>query len=187
VKKKLLVILAVTAWLVAGCSAGGAAASPTVVTSTRTMVPVDQNLDYLTNTPSGAPDDVVPAPGLGPQYRGNINAVNPVPMGTVEKNGAGISWRTAASLAPGGTKYNIIKVFPGTQVTGGELYAENVPDWLTLVSSPAFTGPGNMWGPVLAMETAPQAPPGRYQFMLGIVVNGVDYGTFPVMLDITAP
>lgn len=175
--------------LATGCSAAATSApvSPTIVSSTPIDVTVDANLDYLTNTPSGAPDDVVPAPGLGPQYRGNINAVDPVPMRSVQKNGASISWRTSASIAPGGTKYNIIKVFPGTQVTGGRLYAVNVPDWLTLVSSPAFTASGNMWGPVMAMEVAPGAPIGQFQFALGIIVNGIDYGTVPVTLDIVAP
>lgn len=164
-----------------------------VITGDRVYIPVG-DIDFITNTAEGSPDDVMPAPGLGPQYRANIqqqgvqNPWPPVPITTINlavNEGTGVlSYRSEAQAALGDTKYNIIKAFPGEQVDSGRLYSVGAPDWLTLVHGQAYAGSGMMWGPVLAMEIGPEAPYGDYTLVLGIEINGTDYGTFPVTLTV---
>jgi hypothetical protein len=135
----------------------------------------------------GSPDDVVLRPD-GADYRGNTEpGLPPVPLATARSGDIAITWRENISSKPGEIKYNIVKVHAGVAVTSAYLYMDDAPSWLGLVARPAYIDSPDAWGPVLIITIAPNAPPGEYQVGLGILVNGVDYGTVPITLTIISP
>lgn len=185
-----IILAAVTvALLLTGC--GGGPTTATVTTPSpdgnHRYLPVSNDLPIYNTERMGNPDDVV-LWADGAEYRGNTESDLPqVPLATATSGDTGITWLENITSKPGEIKYNIVKVFTGETVTSAYLYADHAPSWLRLVARPTYVDAGTKYGPVVIMTIAPDAPVGEYELDLGFVVNGVDYGTVPVILTIISP
>ncbi|MDD4986768.1 MAG: hypothetical protein PHQ43_13530, partial [Dehalococcoidales bacterium] len=104
-------------------------------TEEHTLIPV-QDLGIL-QAEKEAPDDIMPAPGMGPAYRANIHqqgVENPWPSIEVSEaylgggaDEAHIYYRSSIETAAVETRNNVIKVIiPGKEVNSLTLYADNV-------------------------------------------------------------
>ncbi len=154
-------------------------------TETHTPVPV-KDIDILQGE-GEAPDDIIPAPGMGPAYRANFHQQgieNPWPSIEVSEvylgsgaDEAHIYYRSHIETAAGETRNNVIKVIiPGKEVSSLSLYVDNVPQGITLTDGMQWSGPSAR-ASVLVIEIAPDVTPGTYPLTIGLVINGKDCGT----------
>jgi hypothetical protein len=146
--------------------------------------------------PSGqeAPDDIMPAPGMGPAYRANIHqqgVENPWPSIEISETSLGsgadeahIYYRSHIETSAGETRNNVIKVIiPGKDIKSLSLYADNVPQSITLTDGMQWSGP-NSRASVLVIGIAPDVAPGEYPLEIGLIVNGKDFGTLPCTINV---
>jgi hypothetical protein len=148
--------------------------------------------------PDEAPDDFVPAPGLGPQYRANVLAgevLNPWPpiqsatvsMGT-PPDAVEIMYRDYIETEAGQTRNNMF-IIRLLDVDPADITFEPIED-VTLKGfdlPPSITVTQQDWGWLhraghmsktpLKIEISPQVKPGEYSFSIDIEINGKDYGT----------
>jgi hypothetical protein len=185
-RSRYFLVLAAAMLLLAGCGGGVPRSSVTTPApdSLHRYLPVDSNAAIYSTVSSGNPDDVVLVPD-GARYRGNVQTdVPPVPLATAQPDGVVVTWRPSMTVKAGQTKYDIIKVLTSVPITSAYLYADGAPSWLGLLVKPAYVPSDTVWGPVLIVTFGPNAPVGTYELDLGIIVNGVDFGTVPITLNI---
>ncbi len=157
------------------------------VTENHTLIPV-KDLD-LFQVDQERPDDILPAPGLGPAYRANVHQQgtdNPWPSIVVSEavfygmdgvDETRVSYRKQIDTAAGETRNNIIKaVIPGEDVEFLRLYVDNVPQGIVLTDGMQWSGPFAR-ASVLVIEVAQDVIPGEYPLEIGLLINGKDYGT----------
>jgi len=141
-----------------------------------------------------APDDIMPAPGLGPAYRANIHQQGEEsPWQPIEvfeaflgngSNEAHIYYRKYIETQAGETRNNIIKVIiPGKEVDSLTLYADYVPQGIILTDGMQWSGPSAR-ASVLVIELAHDVAPGEYPLEIGLKINGEDYGTIPCTIEV---
>lgn len=141
-----------------------------------------------------APDDIMPVPGGGPAYRANIQQQgikNPWPSIEVSEAylGSGVDeahiyYRSHIETAAGETRNNVIKaIIPSKEVNNLMLYADDVPQGITLTDGMQWSGPSAR-ASVLVIEISPNIAPGQYDFEIGIEVEGKDYGTIPCTIGV---
>jgi len=144
-----------------------------------------------------APDDVLPAPGAGPQYRANIiqqggeNPWPPIPTTDVMLGSGSdqvhVTYRAYMETAPRETRNNIIKVtIPYNNKVidlNFGIYTDNVPAGISLVNGMSWCGP-NRAASVLVIKSSQDIPPGLYVFNIGLEINGKDYGTIPCTIKV---
>lgn len=141
-----------------------------------------------------APDDIMPAPGLGPAYRANVHQQgeeNPWPPIEVSEaylgsgsNEALICYRECIETRAGETRNNIIRAtIPGKEVDSLTLYADDVPQSITLTDGMQWSGPSAR-ASVLVIEIAQDVDPGEYPLEIGLEINGKDYGTITCTIEV---
>jgi len=138
-----------------------------------------------------APDDIMPAPGMGPAYRANIHqqgVENPWPpivvsesvyYDTNSREEARFAYRKQIETQAGETRNNIIKaVIQDGEISSLSLYADKIPQGITLTDSMQWSGPSaGVKVSVLVIEIASDVAPGEYPLEIGLIINGKDYGT----------
>jgi len=183
--KKLIALVILTGLLITGCQ-------PTV-NETYTPVPV-KDMGVL-QAEQEAPDDIMPVPGGGPAYRANVHQEgeeNPWPSIEVAEvflgsgpDEARISYRSYIETAAGETRNNVIKaIIPGKEVNSLTLYADDVPQGITLAVGSEWSGPSAR-ASVLVIEIALDVAPGEYPLEIGLEINSKDYGTIPCKIEVT--
>lgn len=140
-----------------------------------------------TPTEQGAGDDIVIVPGGGPAYRANVHEegseitfaaieIAETYLGTGEDE-AHIYYRNYIETAPGETRNNIIKVItPDKEISSFLLYADNIPDGITITDGTRWSGPRSA-ACVLVIETDRDIVSGKYPLEIGLIINNQDYGT----------
>jgi len=143
-----------------------------------------------------APDDIMPAPGLGPAYRANVHQqgeVNPWPPIEVSEaylgsgsNEAHVYYREYIETRAGETRHNIIRaIIPGKQVDSLTLYADDVPQSITLTDGMQWSGLSpSARASVLIIEIAQDVVPGEYPLEIGLEIDGKDYGTITCTIEV---
>jgi hypothetical protein len=137
-----------------------------------------------------APDDIVHTPG-GDAYRANVHQVGvpdkwPSIQSVLETRDSLIfQYRKNIETKAGETRKNIVAVYGGEALIDGEfkLFSSVMPEGIKLTDVHGGGRPG-MLLTVLAIEISPDITPGQYAFIIGIEVNGEDYGTFPCMINV---
>ncbi|MBI2851707.1 MAG: hypothetical protein HYX84_01190 [Chloroflexi bacterium] len=138
--------------------------------------------------PGQAADDVVPAPGLGPTYRANIQqqgVKNPWPPiqtleVTLEEN-VFLSYRALIEMKRGETRNNIIGVrAPSENASSPEvgLAVTGLSAGIEVKQERLWVGPSAM-KQLLIVEVSPNARPGEYTLHFKVEVNGKNYGEIP--------
>jgi len=157
-----------------------------------TLIPV-QDLGIL-QAEQEAPDDIMPVPGGGPAYRANVHQqgvedtwpsieVSEAYLGRGADE-AHIYYRSHIGTAAGETRNNVVKVImPDKEVNSLILYADVVPQGITLTDGMQWSGPGAR-ASVLVIEIAPDVAPGEYPLEIGLVINGKDYGTVKCTINV---
>jgi hypothetical protein len=174
---------------VAGCSS---TATTSMIASTLTAT--------STSTSTQQGDDIMITPG-GYAYRANINQqgqtnpFTPIQTADIVLSGGHVTYRADIQTVPGTIRNNIVDVY-------GVLSSQSTQSTLQLAvtlsvnSFPAGSGitvnigdqgsrPGNT-ETVLNIVISPQTAAGDYQFNIGIVVDGLNWGTVPCTLHVTA-
>ncbi len=148
-----------------------------------------------------APDDFVPAPGMGPQYRANVlvqGVTNPWPpiLGTevtmgAPPNTAQITYRDYIESEAGQTRNNMfITRLLGVDPDDATLDAIEVnlkgtalPSGITVIQDWQWH-----YGPIsktaLKIVISPQVEPGEHTFNINVEVDGKDYGTVPCTIEV---
>jgi hypothetical protein len=150
-----------------------------------------------------ASDDIIITPG-GPTYAGNISSANttkpltPVSMvqATLSQNAtfAHITYRAVIESQKPATRNNIITVFltgksidlsqPANAVQGLSLYTLDLPRGVTITEGMQL--PGSLsTSSVLVLNITEDAKAGKHEFEIGLVINGIDFGTLPCTLTVT--
>ncbi|MFP3880563.1 MAG: hypothetical protein ACLFVA_06380 [Dehalococcoidia bacterium] len=182
--KKLIPIVILIGLLIAGCQPPE--------NETRTPIPVKDRLPLYGE--QQAADDIVPVPGGGPAYRGNVhqegqeNPWSPIEVSeTYLGSGADeahVYYRSHIETAPGETRNNVIKaIVPGKEVSSLRLYANDIPQGITLTDGMQWSGPSAR-ASVLVIEIAPDVAPGQYPLETGLEINGKDYGTVECTIEV---
>ena len=188
--KKLLSIFAIvlTASLLAvtACQSGGGEAHTPI--PTKDLFPVAGQEE--------APDDIMPVPGGGPAYLANVhqqgveNPWPPIDIADViivrrgSDDEVHITYRNYIETKAGETRNNIIKVImTNKDVNSLSLYADDIPDGITLTDGMRWSGPSAM-ASVLVIEIALDVSPGEYPLEIGLVINGKDYRTIPCRIKV---
>lgn len=146
-----------------------------------------------------AADDIMPSPGMGPQYRGNLHLAgeqNPwTEIKTEEaaltngRNTATIVYRKEIETRAGERRNNIIKVnLSSSDISFSDspdlkLYSTGVPTGIELTIGMHWTGP-RMAASVLAIDTPVYMPAGVYKFKIGLSINGSFWGAVPCIVNI---
>jgi hypothetical protein len=141
-----------------------------------------------------AADDIVSVPGGGPAYRANVHqqgVENPWPSIEITdvflgsgSNEAHITYRSYIETKAGETRNNVIKVItPDQEVRSLSLYADDIPEGITLTDSMQWSGPSAM-ASVLIIGISPDVAPGQYNFDIGLEINGRDYGTVTCTIEV---
>jgi predicted secreted protein len=148
--------------------------------------------------PEEAPDDFVPAPGMGPQYRANVLAsevLNPwppiksaavtigAPPDTVE-----IMYRDYIETEAGQTRNNMLIVsLPSSDDTKLEviLKGTGLPSGITVTQDWKWRGAA-FTKTALRIEISPQVKLGEYSFGINVEINGRDYGAVPCTIKVLA-
>ncbi len=155
-----------------------------------------------------APDDIVSAPGMGPQYRANFQVQGvanlwpliestTVTLGT-SPNTAQITYRDYIESEAGQTRNNMFRTYlPGVDPSDASLEAINVIlKGVNLPSGITVTQDDWQWhGPdparqsktAVKIEISPQVKPGEYVLSIDVVINGKDYGTVPCTIEVLEP
>jgi hypothetical protein len=161
----------------------------------RQPIPVEEI--YPSITGPEAPDDIMPAPGMGPAYRANIHqqgVENPWPPIDITKVTLGSSFETDTvyvryrdhiETEAGESRNNIVFISMGNRaVSSLNLYTVNLPTGIEVTEGMRWHGPGPV-SVVLVMEIAPDVQPRQYSFGIGIEVDGKDYGTVPCTIEVS--
>jgi hypothetical protein len=174
--------------------------STVVVTTTATVIGTTtllrQSIPTLTDsppTPGLAGDEAVPTPG-GVAYRASIHQEGvpdkwpPIVEKEVKLAGslgeATVSYRQRITTKVGETRNNIIRISGLNRPPdmGGtlDLYVVGLPAELTVsqVGNGSWGMPGIIES-MLVINIPPGIPPIDYDFQIGLVIKGVDYGTIP--------
>jgi len=146
-----------------------------------------------------APDDILPAPGLGPQYRANILAqgvVNPWPPIESTKVTLGassdavqVTYRDYIESEAGQTRNNIFYMYrpnssPNDTSLDVILKAIDPPSCITVTQEGGWSGPGTQTKAFLKIEISQEVKPGEYAFGIHVLINGEDYGTIPCTVKV---
>jgi hypothetical protein len=146
-----------------------------------------------------APDDILPAPGLGPQYRANILAqgvVNPWPPieSTMVTLGASsdavqVTYRDYIESEAGQTRNNIFYMYrpgskPGDTSLDVVLSAIAPPSGVTVIQEGGWSGPGTQTKAFLKIEISPQVESGEHTLNINVEINGRDYGSVPCTIKV---
>ncbi len=150
-----------------------------------------------------APDDIIPAPGFGPTYRGNIHEVPsgstvsatdfpPLIKETTVTIGNGtdapqITYRDYIETKAGETRNNIVSIrILGQAIENANVKVTNVPPGLAVEQTNKWTGGGITFVKIyLGIKIDSNVKPGEYTFNIGIVVQGRDYGSVPCTVRVT--
>ena len=152
-----------------------------------------------------APDDLLPAPGMGPQYRANMTAVrrdgthvvNPWPpiTGTTVTFGAStdavqINYRDYITTEAGQVRNNMFFMYrPGSGPADTSLNvilkAIDPPSGITVTQNGGWSGPATQTKAFLKIEISQNITPGEYVFSIDVQINGEDYGTVPCTIKVT--
>ncbi len=176
----LILLLAATA-----CNTGG---------SNTPHLPIPVKDMGILQAEQEAPDDIMPAPGMGPAYRANLHQAgvkNPWPPIEISEAYLGrgateahIYYRSHIETTAGQARNNVIKaIIPNRDVGRLSLYADNIPDGFTLTDGMQWGGP-NQRASVLVIEIAPDVALGEYPLEIGLEINGKDYGTMGCTVDV---
>lgn len=143
-----------------------------------------------------APDDIMPAPGMGPAYRANIhqagvenpwppiNTVKVVISSSFEADTVYIRYRDYIETKAGESRNNVIFISMGNRAVGSlNLYATNIPTGMEVTEGMRWHGPGPV-APVLVIEVSPDIEPGQYTFEIGVEIDGKDYSTIPCTIKV---
>jgi len=151
-----------------------------------------------------APDDFVPAPGMGPQYRANMIAVrrdgthvvNPWPsiqstevtLG-IPSDAMQVTYRDYIESEAGQTRNNIFYIYqpgngPGDTRLEVILKDTDLPSGITITEDWQWHGPGTQSKTALKIEISPQVELGEYTFNINVEINGKDYGTVPCTIRV---
>jgi len=143
-----------------------------------------------------APDDIVPAPGMGPAYRANVHqqgVENPWPpvnttrvtiTSSFEVDTVYIRYRDYIETEAGESRNNAIFISMGNRAVGNlNLYTVNLPASIEVTEGMRWHGPGPV-SSVLVIEISPDVQPGQYNFGIGIEIDGKDYGTIPCKIKV---
>jgi hypothetical protein len=143
-----------------------------------------------------APDDIVPAPGLGPAYRANIHqqdVENPWPpvnttkvtiTSAFEADTVYIQYRDYIETKAGESRNNAISISVGNRAVGSlNLYTVNLPAGIEVTEGMRWHGPGPV-SPVLVIEISPDFKEGEHTFGIGIEIDGKDYGTISCTIEV---
>ncbi len=190
--------VALVSILALGCtSTRGASTSPPSVTGARADVLP------LAGTPptnlSEAPDDIVITPG-GDAYRANVHEQG-VPdkwpeVQTVETRmdaatGAIlVRYRSNVTTKAGQIRNNLLNVWSVLGLTVDfvphtiALYTVGAPSALEFLQGSAGGLPGSL-ATLLVIEIPKTLASGRYQFAIGVVLDGKDYGALPCTVEVT--
>jgi hypothetical protein len=154
------------------------------------IIPIPTKNILPTHSSQEAADDVMTAPGLGPQYRANMheqgktNPWPPLEMTFVtlgESPGAAIiGYRKDIETRAGEVRNNIIKVSIISNdldsVRSLSIYAQEVPGGITLTDGMQWSGPMTRVS-VLVIDISGEVASGQYTFKIGLKINDKDYGT----------
>ncbi len=137
---------------------------------------------------NGAPDDILAAPG-GIIYRANIheegeeNPWPPIKITNVTLSSwfreLTVGYRDYIETRAGETRNNIFMV--GRDNGRLNLYATQFPLGLELTQTIIA---GRVLFAVLVIRVAPEVAPGKYNFDIGLEINGGDYGTVPCTIEV---
>lgn len=132
-----------------------------------------------------APDDIVPAPGLGPTYRANIQqqgVKNPWPSiksTEVTLGDAQVAYRDYIETRAGETRNNIFSVYrPNQEIGTVTLQGIDLPDGITIVQGDLqYHGvTATRTKTSVAIEISAAVKPAEYTFYIGVDIDGTDYG-----------
>ncbi len=143
-----------------------------------------------------APDDIVPAPGMGPAYQANvhqqgmenpwppIDTVKVVISSSFEADTVYIRYRDYIETRAGETRNNVIFISMGNRAVGSlNLYTVDLPAGIEVTEGMRWYGPGPV-APVLVIDISPDVKTGQYNFGIGIEIDGKDYGTIPCTIKV---
>lgn len=133
-------------------------------------------------------DDVVPAPGLGPTYRANIQQQgvrNPWPPIQTDEvalgDGVFLSYRVLIETKRGETRNNIVGVKARSENAGSpdvNLVITGLSAGIEVKQERLWVGPSAI-KQLLIVEVSRNARPGQYTIHIKVEVNGKDYGEIP--------
>lgn len=157
---------------------------------THTPIPIKEDVLQERETP----DDILPVPGGGPAYRANVHQEGiEIPLPAIEVSeaylGTGtdeahIYYRSHIDTAHGETRNNIIKaIIPDKDVNSLSLYADNVPQGITLTDGMQWSGP-SAGVSVLVIEISTDISSGEYPLEIGLEINGKNYGTITCIISV---
>ncbi len=146
-------------------------------------------------------ESIVVTPG-GPSYAGNTAGAGTKPLDsvkitqatlTVGTTHAYISYRETMESFRSATHPNIINVFlagktinhstPSNPISNITLYTVGAPKYMSIACVMQWTG-GLSSSEVLMFQTSEKMSTGKHTFDLGIIVDGVDFGTVPCTVDV---
>ncbi len=172
--------------------------------SVQVTVPVPTATDWVpTFGAAENSDDIILTPG-GPTYAGNMHSANvthpltPVIMVQVtlsqNSTNANISYRAVIESQKPAVRNNIINVFlmgksvntnqPINPVQGITIYTVDLPSGVTITEGMNLTSPLST-SSVLVLDITADAKTGTHKFKIGLVINGIDFGTLPCTLTVT--
>jgi hypothetical protein len=194
-KKELLIALVTLALLLplalGACGKPGQATVPTATSWAPTFGQA-QNSDDIIITASG------------PAYAGNTASANTTgplePVSTAQVTlaygsyFAHITYRAAMESPKPGVRNDIINVFltgkiintpqPGNTIQSLSFYVRDLPGGVTITEGMQL--PGDLsTSSVLVLDIAADAKAGQHDFEIGLIINGIDYGTLACTLTIT--
>ena len=185
-------------------SAGGCNRAPAVTASssptTAARVSVPVLYARLPTNSAESPDDIVSTPG-DDTYRANVHEQG-IPdkwptIQTVSERLAGgtdtilVRYRNSITTNAGEIRNNLLNIskengrFDSQGFDVAELYTVGAPKGLQFVQGSAGGLIGTV-ATVLVIEIPEGFEPGRYEFEIGVGVEGTDYGTLPCTLEVTA-
>ena len=199
--KRTLCLIALAALAaVAGSACNRTPVESTPASSiTGTPSPVPLLMARLPTNSTEAPDDIVPTPGSD-AYRANVHEQG-VPdkwpsIETVETrlvNGSDaifVRYRNSITTKAGEIRNNLLYIgkengrFERYSLDLIGLYTVGAPPGMQFLRGAAGALPGAA-ATVLVIEVSQDAVPGRYDFAIGIEVEGKDYGTLPCTIEVT--
>ena len=142
-------------------------------------------------------ESIVETPG-GPGYAGNIPGTADKPLDPVEvkkmtlvKDGieVNISYRETLKIWRSDYRYNIFNISPAgkTVFSPGEnnisLYTIGAPKYMSICCARQWSN-GITSSLVLFFQASEKISTGKHKFEIGIMVNGVDFGTVPCTVEI---
>lgn len=107
-----------------------------------------------------------------------------------------VSYRADITTPAGSRRYNIFTVsalfsefcfflIPAVDAPGIRVYADDLPPGITLSDVAGGGMPQAASQTAVAIDIAPEVPPGQYELKIGLVLDGRDYGTLTCNLEVT--